>query len=226
MDVSRKAKTARAQLASDRGEKFDRKTQVTSIEYRHQTYLKGRGTEMPTRVEGTNADPRYPIGHFVPPKTIGPEEIAGAIATIEGLPTALRSATSGLSEDQLDTPYREGGWTVRQLIHHIADSHMNAFLRVRLALTERSPVVTVYDEKAWAELADSKGPIELPLKILDGIHARWITMLRSLDEAQWKREFRHPERGPSTIEMATLLYQWHCLHHTAHVTELRRRKGW
>jgi hypothetical protein len=171
-------------------------------------------------------DPRYPIGTFVPPEAIGPDTIAGAIATIEELPKALRAATARLSEAQVDTPYREGGWTVRQLVHHIADSHLNAFIRVRLALTEDSPLITGYDEKAWAELADSKGPIEVPLGILDGVHARWVVMLRSLDAAQWKREFRHPERGPSSIEIATLLYQWHCLHHTAHVTELRRRESW
>jgi hypothetical protein len=152
--------------------------------------------------------------------------VSAAVATIADLPKALRAATAGLSQQQIDTPYREGGWTVRQLVHHIADSHMNAFVRIRLALTEDSPMVTGYDEKAWAELPDSKGPIELPLGILDGVHARWTTLLRSLDAAQWKREFRHPERGPSTIAQATLLYQWHCLHHTAHITELRRREGW
>lgn len=181
---------------------------------------------MPTSVEVAANDPRYPIGHFVPPTTIESEEVACAVATIEELPKALRSATAGLSEEQIDTPYREGGWTVRQLVHHIGDSHMNAFIRVRLALTEDSPLITAYDEKAWAELADSKAPVELSLGILDGVHARWVTMLLSLNDAQWKREFRHPERGSSSIEMATLLYQWHCLHHTAHVTELRRWKGW
>jgi hypothetical protein len=171
-------------------------------------------------------DQRYPIGDFVPPAVIGPKEIARAVASIEALPKAMRAATAGLSEAQIDTPYREGGWTVRQVVHHVADSHMNAFIRVRLALTEQSPLITAYDEKAWAELVDSKGPMEHPLGILDGVHARWVTMLRSLDEAQWQREFRHPERGPSTLELATLLYQWHSLHHTAHVTELRRREGW
>jgi DinB superfamily len=173
-----------------------------------------------------SVDPRYPIGQCVMPEVVGPAEIHAAIATIEGLPKALRAAVDGFSEAQIDTPYREGGWTVRQLVHHIADSHMNAFIRVRLALTEESPVVTGYDEKAWAELADSKGPIELPLMILEGVHARWTTMLRSLNETQWQREFRHPERGPSSVAAATLLYQWHCLHHTAHITELRRRQGW
>lgn len=171
-------------------------------------------------------DPRYPIGDFSAPAVITPSALTAAIETIAALPTAMRAATANLSQSQIDTPYREGGWTVRQLVHHVSDSHMNAFIRVRLALTEDSPVITAYDEKAWAELADSKGPIELPLTILDAVHARWTTMLRSLDQSQWQREFRHPERGPSTIELATLMYQWHSLHHTAHVTDLRRRKGW
>ena len=180
---------------------------------------------MATSVDAA-VDPRYPIGGFKAPEVVGAEEIAAAVATIEALPKALRAAVAGLSEAQIDTPYREGGWTVRQLVHHVADSHMNAFIRVRLALTEDSPLITAYDEKAWAELADSKRPIEVSLGILDGVHARWVVMLKSLDEAQWKREFRHPERGPSSVAAATLLYQWHCLHHTAHVTELRRREGW
>ncbi|MBB5056695.1 hypothetical protein HDF16_001380 [Granulicella aggregans] len=180
---------------------------------------------MATSVDAV-VDPRYPVGQCVMPEVIGSAEIAAAIATIEGLPKTMRAAVAGLSEAQIDTPYREGGWMVRQLVHHVADSHMNAFIRVRLALTEESPLITGYDEKAWAELADSKGPIEVPLGILDGVHARWVVMLRSLDEAQWQREVRHPERGPSSVAAATLLYQWHSLHHTAHVTELRRREGW
>lgn len=171
-------------------------------------------------------EPRYPIGGFKAPASVDAASVAAAVVTIEALPKALRAAVAGFSEAKIDTPYREGGWTVRQLVHHVADSHMNAFIRVRLALTEKSPLITGYDEKAWAELADSKGPIEVPLGILDGVHARWVVMLKSLDAAQWKREFWHPERGASSIEMATLLYQWHCLHHTAHVTELRRREGW
>lgn len=174
----------------------------------------------------SGVDPRYPVGTFAAPATLGANEIAAAIATIETLPKALRAAVAGLSEAQIDTPYREGGWTVRQLVHHVADSHMNAFIRVRLALTEDSPLITGYNEKAWAELADSKGPIEVPLGILEGVHARWVVLLKSLNEAQWQRDFRHPERGASSVAMATLLYQWHCLHHTAHVTELRRREGW
>jgi hypothetical protein len=185
-------------------------------------YRKG---SMTTNVDEA-VDPRYPVGQCVMPKIVGPEEVAAAVGTIEALPRAMRAAVAGLSVAQIDTPYRPGGWTVRQVVHHVADSHMNAFIRVRLALTEESPLITAYDEKAWAELADSRGPVEVPLGILDGVHARWVVMLNSLNEEQWKREFRHPERGPSSVAVATLLYQWHSRHHTAHITELRRREGW
>jgi hypothetical protein len=171
-------------------------------------------------------DPRYPIGQFEPPASISSESVKRAIAAIAGAPARYRDAAGGLSEAQIDTPYREGGWTVRQLVHHVADSHMNALIRVHLALTEDWPTIKPYKEAAWAELRDYTAPVECSLAIIENLHARWATLLNSLDEAQWKRGFVHPERGPSNLEAATLLYEWHSKHHLAHITELRRREGW
>lgn len=171
-------------------------------------------------------DPRYPIGKFTMPSIISAHDRTRAVATIANLPALLREATRSFSEQQFDTHYREGGWTIRKLIHHIADSHMNALIRVHLALTEDWPTIKPYNEAAWAELADSTAPAEWSLNILDSLHARWAMLLTSLDEAQWKRGFNHPERGPSTVEVATLLYEWHSTHHLAHITELKRRKNW
>jgi len=149
-----------------------------------------------------------------------------AIARIAELPEDLTHALDGLSEAQLDTPYREGGWTVRQLTHHLADSHAFAFLRIRLALTEDAPTINAYDEKAWAELHDAKAPAAWSLQLLEALHARWVMLLQSLDATQWKRTFVHPERGPVTVESATLLYAWHSRHHVAHIANLRAAKGW
>ena len=175
-------------------------------------------------------DPRYPIGRFTPPESldqIDPSDLSSAIRDLAELPEQLRNALDGLSYDDLGTPYREGGWTVRQLVHHLADSHMQAFGRVRLALTESSPVITAYDENAWAQLHDSlAAPVEWSLELLEALHARWVMLLQSLDQTQWKRTFLHPERGPQTIELATLLYAWHARHHVAHITHLRAQKGW
>jgi len=142
------------------------------------------------------------------------------------LPGKLREAVEGLDRAQLDTPYREGGWTVRQLVHHVADSHMNAFLRVRLALTEDWPTITPYDEKAWAMLHDSAAPVEWSVGLLENLHARWVMLLESLTEDQWARGMKHPVNGPMTLEMATLLYAWHSRHHVAHITRLREKEGW
>lgn len=172
-------------------------------------------------------DPRYPIGTFSKPETVTPYERMAAIAAIAEMPGKLSEAVEGFDKEQFDTPYREGGWTVRQLVHHIADSHMNAFLRVRLALTEDWPAITAYDEKAWAMLADATGaPVAWSVALLENVHARWVMLLESLTDEQWQRGFRHPERGPSTLESATLLYAWHSRHHVAHITRLRERKGW
>ncbi len=169
---------------------------------------------------------RYPIGRFRRPERIELEDRVGAIAVLAELPSELRNAVRGLDAAQLRTPYREGGWTVQQLVHHIADSHMNALIRVKLALTEDRPTIKPYDEAAWARLHDATAPIEWSLEGIESLHARWVMLLQSLADAQWQRVFVHPERGPQTIEAATLLYGWHSRHHVAHVQRLRSREGW
>ncbi len=174
----------------------------------------------------STTDPRYPIGKLVKPETIDENDRLGAIASIAELPEQLRNVVDGLNSAQLDTPYREDGWTVRQLVHHIADSHMNAFIRVRLALTEETPTIKPFDEKAWVELHDSIAPVEWSLELVESLHARWVMLLQSLDEAQWKRSFVHPQNGPMTVEMMTLVYAWHSRHHVAHIAHLRVKEDW
>ena len=174
----------------------------------------------------TEVDPRYPAGKFERPEKITPDDRLNAIASIAEMPEELRNAVEGLDSDQLNTPYREGGWTVRQLVHHIADSHMNAFIRMRLALTEDWPTIKPYDEKAWATLHDSVAPVEWSLELIEALHARWVMMLQALTEEQWARGFNHPENGPTRVEEATLLYAWHSRHHVAHITHLREAEGW
>jgi len=170
---------------------------------------------------------RYPIGDFSRPAAISPAQRETAIAVIADLPGNLRSAVSGLSEAQLDTPYREGGWTVRQLVHHVADSHINAYTRMRLALTEDWPTIKPYQEARWAESADAKTlPVEVSLSLLEALHRRWIVLLQSLSEADWERGYIHPEHGREPLSTVAALYSWHSKHHTAHVTELRKRMGW
>jgi hypothetical protein len=172
------------------------------------------------------ADPRYPIGKFRRAEADLANH-APAIATLAALPANLRAAIQGLSESQLDTPYRDGGWTVRQLMHHVADSHMNAYVRVRLALTEDWPTVKGYDEKLWAELADARtAPIELSLELLEGLHGRLVLLLNSLTEEQWQRGYDHTENGRTRLAEFAALYDWHCRHHVAHIVELRKRNGW
>lgn len=146
--------------------------------------------------------------------------------TLAEMPEQLREAVRSLDEDQLNTPYREGGWTVRQLVHHIADSHMIAFDRARRALTEDWPEVRGYNEKAFAVLPDVTAPVEWSLEILESVHARWVMVLQALDEAGWARGFRHSERGPMRLDEATLLYAWHSRHHVAHITHLRALNRW
>ena len=174
----------------------------------------------------TDVDLKYPIGGFSAPETILAGDRTGAIATLAELPETLRNAIEGLNYSQLGTPYREGGWTLRQLVHHIADSHMNAFIRVRLALTENWPTVKLYNQAAWAGLHDSAAPVEWSLELVESLHARWVMLLQSLEEAQWSRGFNHPENGPMTVEFATLLYAWHSRHHVAHIAHLRGRERW
>jgi DinB superfamily len=173
-----------------------------------------------------DVDPRYPVGRFERPEAITPDERNGAIATLAELPELLRNAVDGLDGTQLNTPYRTGGWTVRQVVHHVADSHMNAFIRVRLALTEDWPTIKPYDEAAWATLHDSTAPVEWSLELIESLHARWVMLLQSLEEAEWLRGYKHPESGPANVEMVTLLYAWHSRHHVAHITHLRARKDW
>ena len=171
-------------------------------------------------------DLRYPVGNFKAPATISRGERADAIATLAELPEQLRNAVDGLSATQLSTPYREGGWTVRQVVHHVADSHMNALIRVKLSLTEDWPTVKPYDEAAWAKLHDMTAPVEWSLELIEALHGRWVMMLQSLTEEQWKRGYTHPQNGRMTVEMATLLYAWHSRHHVAHITHLRSRENW
>jgi len=172
-------------------------------------------------------DPSYPIGKYQRPESVSVHQRMVAIASLAALPGMLSDAVRGLDREQLDTPYREEGWTVRQLVHHIADSHMNAFLRVRLALTEDWPTITAYDEKAWAKLRDSAmAPVAWSVSLVEDLHARWVMLLESLTEEQWQRGYNHPERGRSTVEATTLLYAWHSRHHVAHITRLREREGW
>src|SRR6476646_1842484 len=172
------------------------------------------------------SDPRYPIGKYEP-QLFSKEQKEKWLADIRFLPEELERSILNLDAAQLETPYREGGWTVRQLVHHVADSHMNAFLRLRLALTEDWPTIKPYDEKAWAMLRDSTGaPVGWSLDLLESLHARWVLLLDSLTDEQWTRGVKHPENGPMTIEVATLVYAWHSKHHVAHMTRLREQKGW
>jgi uncharacterized damage-inducible protein DinB len=172
-------------------------------------------------------DPRYPIGKFHFTGALTPEERVAAIEVIEGTPLALRKALRGLADEQLATPYREGGWTVRQLVHHVADSHMNAYCRFRLALTEDNPTIKPYEEQLWAELADGKtGPIGLSLAILDALHARLGMLLHSLTAEQFARPLVHPSSGQHSVDWLLAIYAWHGTHHIAHVMELRKARGW
>jgi hypothetical protein len=175
----------------------------------------------------SSMDPRYPIGAPLKADAVDAAQIPHYIAGIAALPENLRSAVDGLSAEQLDTPYREGGWTVRQVVHHVADSHMQAYGRFRLALTEDWPTITPYNEKLWAELADARTlPVEVSLEILAPLHRRWVALLKSLKVADWECGYQHPERGRTTLLQAAALYEWHSRHHVAHVMELRKSRGW
>ncbi|MGA9644150.1 MAG: bacillithiol transferase BstA [Terriglobales bacterium] len=171
-------------------------------------------------------DPRFPIGKFAYIGPLTAEQKKEALDNIGRTPTRVREAVRGLTDAQLDTPYREGGWTVRQVVHHVPDSHMNSYIRFKLALTEDEPTIKPYMEDRWAELPDSREPIENSLVLLDALHRRWTKLLRSLGEDEWKRTFRHPELGPMTLEKTLALYSWHGRHHVAHITSLRERMGW
>jgi len=172
-------------------------------------------------------DPCYPVGKFAGPVDQTPEQRRASIAVLAALPENLRSAVHGLTDAQVDTPYREGGWTVRQLVHHVADSHINAYVRTKRALTEDWPLVPAYDEKLWAQLHDAHTlPIEVSLHLLEPLHNRWVALFESLTEEQWQRGYDHSENGRQILGEVLQMYAWHCRHHVAHVTELRKRMGW
>ncbi len=172
-------------------------------------------------------DPRYPIGRVEVVEGLTPERRAELVREIEEAPGRLRAAVEGLTDAQLDTPYREGGWTVRQVVHHVPDSHLNSYVRFRLALTEDEPTIKPYSEKLWAELPDSRLPAEPSLRLLDSLHQRWVALLRSMTPEQFARGFVHPEHGRrQSLDQALQIYAWHGKHHTAQVTKLRERKGW
>src|SRR5919199_4011486 len=174
------------------------------------------------------SDPRYPVGQFqMTGDKLSEDERAQSIAQLAELPARLRAAVAGLDDAQLDTPYREGGWTPRQVVHHVADSHMNGYIRAKLALTEDAPAIKTYDEAEWAKLADTQAtPIETSLKLIDALHERWATLFRTLTPEQRARTFSHPDWGQVTLDKQLALYAWHSRHHTAHITSLRERRDW
>jgi uncharacterized damage-inducible protein DinB len=177
----------------------------------------------------TNAaeEVRFPVGVFLIDPAVTDEKRRRWIAEMAQAPANLRVALTGLSDDQLDTHYREGGWTLRQVVHHLADAHINGFVRFKLALTEDNPPIKTYEETLWADTIDGReAPVELSLKLLEALHERWIILLDSLRESDFAKSFNHPQRGVMTIDKAIQLYAWHGVHHTAHITRLRERKGW
>lgn len=173
-------------------------------------------------------DPRYPIGPFQYDGVATPEARTRRIAEIAEAPRSLRAAVTGLTPKQWDTPYREGGWTVRQVVHHVPDSHLNAYVRFKLALTEDTPTIKPYDQERWAELADTRTVApEVSLSLLEAVHQRWVALLKSMTPADWQRTYHHPEyhrRIP--LDEVLAMYAWHGRHHVAHITSLRQREGW
>jgi hypothetical protein len=171
---------------------------------------------------------KFPIGKFIKPKEITTKTLAGYINDIFIFPTRLRVEVANLSNDQLDTTYRTDGWTIRQVVHHCADSHMNSLIRFKLALTEEKPVIKPYYEDRWAELSDSKSmPIESSIKILEGTHERWIELLKGMTKEQLSRSYIHPEHGRELrLDESAALYAWHGKHHLAHIATLKKIKGW
>ena len=170
---------------------------------------------------------RYPIGRFRPVMPVTSELRFAAIDAIASLPERMRAAVAALTDTQLDTPYRTDGWTLRQVVHHVADSHMNAFTRMKLALTEETPTIKPYDENAWALLADMRMPVDVSLRLIDGVHARWVAIYRAMTPEDFERTFVHPELATQlTLDWHLQMYAWHSHHHLAHITELRRAKGW
>ncbi|HEY0155806.1 MAG TPA: putative metal-dependent hydrolase [Thermoanaerobaculia bacterium] len=173
-------------------------------------------------------DPRYPVGPAPNRTELSPDERRAMIEEIAAAPARMREAVRGLTAEQFDTPYRDGGWSVRQVVHHVPDSHVNAYCRLKLALTENEPVIRPYDEAAWAGLDDSRDtPVEVSLTLLESLHARWTGLLRSLQEDDFRRTFRHPDHaGTQTVDWLVAMYSWHSRHHVRHITSLRERQGW
>jgi uncharacterized damage-inducible protein DinB len=172
-------------------------------------------------------DLRFPIGRFSPPAMSLSEMRVAHFLTLRMLPERLRAAVSGLSDPQLDTPYRPEGWTLRQVVHHVADSHANCYIRFKLALTEDWPTVKPYDEVAWANLSDSRRlPVEVSLAMVEALHGRWVGLLEAMSEEDFHKGYVHPEQGRQNLAKVLALYDWHSRHHTAHITSLRARQGW
>ena len=169
---------------------------------------------------------RFPVGHFSKPVSSSPGLRDGQIGSLRVFPDRIKAAVDGLSDAQLDTPYRDGGWTVRQVVHHVADSHANAYVRIKLALTEGWPTIKPYDEALWAELADSKLPLAVSLDWITALHSRLVSLLESLTEEQFQRGYVHPAGGRQDLAHVLALYEWHSRHHAAHITHLRTRMGW
>ncbi len=181
---------------------------------------------MSTIQPDATSDPRFPVGRFDPGIPVPRTERLRLIATIAELPARMRAAVDDLTDRQLDTPYRTDGWTVRQLVHHVADSHMNAYIRFKLALTESRPRIKTYDQAAWAELHDSNASIDVSLDLLATLHQRWTLILTSMEDADYDRMLDHPEWGDVSLWTMLLLYEWHARHHLAHIVRLRERMRW
>jgi uncharacterized damage-inducible protein DinB len=172
-------------------------------------------------------DLRFPVGRFARPERLTPEQRRAAIDSIANTPARMRAAVHGLDNAQLDTPYRPEGWTVRQVVHHVPDSHMNAYTRLKLGLTEDTPTIKPYDEAAWATLDDVRAtPIETSLSLLESLHDRWVRVLQAMSPADFDRTINHPENGTMTLDQLLALYEWHGRHHVAHINNLRQRNGW
>jgi uncharacterized damage-inducible protein DinB len=171
-------------------------------------------------------DPRYPLGRFVAPTKFTETSRRAAISAIAETPARLREAVKGLDEPRLDSPYRSGGWTVRQVVHHVPDSHLNAYIRFKLGLTEAEPRVKPYLEERWAELPDSAGAIGVSLDLLTALHARWTQLLERMTAADFARTIYHPESGVASLDDLLEQYAWHGRHHVAQIAGLRQRMGW